>query len=445
MIREYKVEDIRPSDEKGIMELERKFLEKFLQVLPHMPRDERVKIAVGFLSEEASVEKDRIHQLAEFIAGYGIIDPLLKDDMIEEVLVSGPDLPIAIYHRRFGKCSTNLRFGSEKEISRLIEKIKIFCGIKLNKPIINAFMPEGSRINLTLPPVSFSEMIVITIRKYLKKQPSIVNLIENGTMNAKMAAFLWMCLDGFGLAPRNIIITGGTSSGKTTLLNALLTFSREYERIVSIEDILDLNLSYCDDWVRTRTTDEIDMSKLVENSLRLRPDRIVVGEVRGPEAYNLVAAMNVGHNALGTLHANSARDMITRMTSPPMNVPVKMLSVIDLVIVLTRFYEGEVKRRVTYIEEVGKIHKEMVQLGPVFEYDSKAKKARFTKFPGITIGRIAEISGLTPKDVIDEIKKREIILRFMVKKGISKQDDFIDFIRRYYDNPDKILNLVRKG
>ncbi len=444
MIREYKVENIRPSD-KNVVELEQKFLERFSQVLPHMQRDKRIEIAIGFLLEETSLEKNRIYQLAEFIAGYGIIDPLLRDDMIEEVLISGPDLPILIYHRRFGKCVTNLRFESEEEISRLIRKIKIFCGVKIDKPIINTFMPDGSRINLTLPPVSFSKMIVITIRKYLEKQPSIVDLINNGTMSAKMAAFLWMCVDGFGLAPRNIIITGGTSSGKTTLLNALLTFSREYERIVSIEDILDLNLSYCEDWVRTRTTDEIDMSRLVENSLRLRPDRIVVGEVRGPEAYNLVAAMNVGHNAMGTIHANSARDMITRMTSPPMNVPLNMLSVIDLVIVLTRFYEGEIKRRVTYIEEVGKIHKGMVQLGPVFEYDGRSKKTRFTKFPSITIGRIAEISGLTEKDVIDEIKKREIILRFMVKKGISKQDDFVDFIREYYNNPDKILGLVRKG
>ena len=444
MIREYKVENIRPSD-KNVVELEQKFLERFSQVLPHMQRDKRIEIAIGFLLEETSLEKNRIYQLAEFIAGYGIIDPLLRDDMIEEVLISGPDLPILIYHRRFGKCVTNLRFESEEEISRLIRKIKIFCGVKIDKPIINTFMPDGSRINLTLPPVSFSKMIVITIRKYLEKQPSIVDMINNGTMSAKMAAFLWMCVDGFGLAPRNIIITGGTSSGKTTLLNALLTFSREYERIVSIEDILDLNLSYCEDWVRTRTTDEIDMSRLVENSLRLRPDRIVVGEVRGPEAYNLVAAMNVGHNAMGTIHANSARDMITRMTSPPMNVPLNMLSVIDLVIVLTRFYEGEIKRRVTYIEEVGKIHKGMVQLGPVFEYDGRSKKTRFTKFPSITIGRIAEISGLTEKDVIDEIKKREIILRFMVKKGISKQDDFVDFIREYYNNPDKILSLVRKG
>ncbi len=447
MIREYKIkiQEISDSEKTHFFKLRHEFLKNFSDVLPNLTRKQREEKAGEFLASYGESAKFDIEKAAHFLSGYELLDPLIIDNDVEDILINGIENPIFICHRKFGKCRTNLMFRDKREISGFIEKIKIFAGISSNNPIINATLPEGTRINLTLPPVSFSEMIHLTIRKYMDKPPSIIELIKNGTMNEKIAGFLWMAVDGFGLAPRNIIITGGTGTGKTTLLNALLTFSREHERIVSIEDIFDLNLSYCNDWVRTKTTDDIDMEKLVENSLGLRPDRIVVGEVRGKEAFNLVSAMSVGHNGLGTIHANSAIDAITRLRSPPMDLPTKMLSVIDLIIVLTRFYEGEIQRRITRIDEIAGVLGETVHLGPVFEYNSKTKRIEASKFPVITTNEIAETCGLTPGDVINEIKRRESVIEYMVKNNISTQENFIKVIRSYYDDPEKVLNSIRKN
>jgi flagellar protein FlaI len=438
-----------------LISLEKTFLKKFSRELPHLTREERKNLALKFLLKEVKEdekeekkrryleEEEKIKGAVNFISSYGSIDPLIANKEIEEVMINGFKKPVLVYHRTRGKCRTNIKFRDREELSRLIKKIRVFSGVSRGEEIIDTILPEGSRVNLTLPPVSFNE--VITIRNYIQKHFSIIELIKNRTLNIKIAAFLWMCVDGFGLAPRNILITGGTSSGKTTFLNALLPFSRNHERIVSIEETPELNLSYCEDWVRTKTTENIGMEKLVENSIRLRPDRIIVGEVRGREAYNLLAVMNLGHCGMGTLHANSARDAVRRLNAPPMNVPVKMLTVLDLIIVITRFYEKGVMRRViTHVGEVAGQINEEVQLGKIFEYNAKTKEIELSKHPATTIDKIAEISGLSSKDVLDEINKRASLLNYLVKKNISKQADVVEIIRRYYENPDKVLKPIGK-
>lgn len=447
MIREYyvKIHEIGDSEEEHFLKLRHEFFKNFSTILPNLTRKQREEKARELVISHDKYSRIDVEKAIDFLSGYEILDPLILDDNVEEIFINGTEKPIFIYHRKFGKCKTNLAFRDERDILRLIEKIKIFTGVSSKGPIINASLPEGIRINLTLSPVSSAGMTHLTIRKHMEKPPSIIDLIKTGTMDKKIAAFLWMAVDGFGIAPRNIIITGATGSGKTTLLNALLTFSREHERIVSIEDTPDLNLSYCKDWVRTKTTDDIDMEKLVENSLRLRPDRIVVGEVRGREAYNLVSAMSLGHNGLGTIHANSTSDVITRLRSPPINLPTKMLSVINLIIILTTFYDRGINRKITRIDEIAGVMGETLQLGSIFEYNNKTKRVESSQFPVTTTGKIAEICGLTPKDVIDEIKRREIVLGYMVKNDISRQEDFIKVVKAYYKSPEKILNSIRKS
>jgi flagellar protein FlaI len=450
MLGRYTVDILRfnTEEEKMLHSLENKFLMNYSARLSRLGREERDEKARELIQEEIRHVKMRLSEremedMVTYISGYGALNQLMIDDDVEEVLINGVNLPVMIYHRTMGKCKTNLEFKTNDDLNRLIDKILIFCGVGNKKPIVDAVLPEGPRVNLTMPPVSFNKSVV-TIRKYLESPPSIIDLIEWGTMTAEMAALIWVCVDGFGLAPRNILITGGTSSGKTTLLNSILPFSREYERIASIEDTMELDLGYCEDWVRTATSEYADMEKLVENSLRLRPDRVIVGEVRGKEAFNLINAMNLGHTGMGTIHANSARDATIKLTSPPMNVDPKMLAVLDLIIVLTRFHEGKAsKRMITHIQEVGVLMQGQIQLGAVYKYNAKTKKTEFSRFPAVTINKIAEIAGLTPKDVIDEIKKREMVLKYLVLKKINKEKDFVNFVRSYYENPEKILGMIR--
>ncbi|HEX54763.1 MAG: CpaF family protein [Candidatus Altiarchaeales archaeon] len=439
-----KIPELGDSEKKLLRSLENKFLMKYSARLSHLNRRDREVLAKEFLVNELSkmgivISSEDINKYLQYTSGYGLIDPLVNDDEVEEIFINGWRSPVMIYHRKFGKCKTNLIFENENELDRLIDKIVIFCGFARKKPILDSVLPDGPRINLTLPPVSYDRS-VITIRKYLRNPPSIAELIINGTMSPDIGALIWICVDGFGLAPRNILIAGGTSSGKTTLLNAILPFCREHERIVSIEDTLELDLSYCEDWVRTNTTEYADMEKLIENSLRLRPDRIIVGEVRGREAYNLINAMNLGHTGMGTIHSDSSRDAILKLTSPPMNVDPKMLAVLDMIIVMTRFHEGKACRRlVTHIDEVGNVIGGQVQLGSVYKYNAKTKKTEFSRFPAVTINKIADIVGITPKDVIAEIKRREILLEYMTAKGIVKESEFVKFIRKYYENPASVF------
>ncbi len=434
-------------EERKLSEIENKFLMKYSSRLSRFNRRERDCKAIELLQDEFNyleqLSDEEIRERLSYVSGYNNIDSLLCDDNIEEILINGADTPVMIYHRSLGKCQTNVKFQTPEELDRLIEKILIFCGLTSKKPIIDVVLPEGPRINCTLPPVSFNKSVV-TIRKYLEKPLTIIDLIKSGTMTPDIAALIWVCIDGFGLASRNILITGGTSCGKTTMLNSILPFSREHERIVSIEDTIEIDLNYCGDWVRTTTSEYADMEKLVENSLRLRPDRVIVGEVRGREAFNLINAMNLGHTGMGTIHADSARDAILKLTSPPMNVDPRMLVVVDMIIVLTRFHEGKTSRRmVTHIEEVGGLMEGQIQLGSVYKYNAKSKKTEFSRFPAVTINNMADISGLTPKDVMDEIRKREIVIKYLVAKNVNNLTDFIKFIRAYYADPQKILKMIR--
>ncbi|MEA1925233.1 MAG: ATPase, T2SS/T4P/T4SS family [Candidatus Altiarchaeota archaeon] len=442
--------ELNEKEKRTIMAMENKFLMTNMSELAKMGRKERYQMAKEFIEEE--IEKKDISESdinlkksIEYLSGYGVMDPILDRDDIEEVLINGHKSPVMIVHRQFGKCYTNVEFTSKEDLMALINKIIIFCGAKKGSAIIDEILPEGPRINLTLPPVSFNKPL-LTIRKYLRELPTVVDLIRNGTLPIDMTALLWICVDGFNLAPRNMLITGGTSSGKTTLLNSLLPFSRERERIVSIEDTLEIDLHYCKDWCRTATTEFADMEKLVENSLRLRPDRVIVGEVRGSEAFNLINAMNLGHTGMGTIHADNARDALLKLSAPPMNVNPEMLVILDLIVVVNRVHEKSSDvRKMTHIAEVGDIVEGRLQLGSVCEYNPKLKKTEFHRFPAVTITKISEAVGLEPKEIINEIRKREGILEYMLLSDISTEDEVLNMIRTYYKKPDKTWNKVLSG
>ena len=314
-------------------------------------------------------------KLFQDLVGYGEIDPLIRDDNLEEIMVIGIDKPVFVYHREYGMMKTNILFKDAGEVMNLIDSIarQINRRIDQESPILDGRLPDGSRVNATIPPIS-ADGPSMTIRKFKRDPLTIIDLINSKTISVELAAFFWLCFDGLGVKSANAIISGGTSSGKTTTLNALSSFINPKERIITIEDTLELQIPH-EHVIRMETRPpnvenrgELTMNDLVKNSLRQRPDRIIVGEVRGSEAITLFTALNTGHSGFGTLHSNDARETITRLTNAPMSVPNIMISAIDFIIMQNRIYrsDGVSFRRISEVAEVSGIEEGVIQLNKIF-------------------------------------------------------------------------------
>ena len=241
-------------------------------------------------------------KLFQDLVGYGEIDPLIRDDNLEEIMVIGIDKPVFVYHREYGMMKTNILFKDAGEVMNLIDSIarQINRRIDRESPILDGRLPDGSIVNATIPPIS-ADGPSMTIRKFKRDPLTIIDLINSKTISVELAAFFWLCFDGLGVKSANAIISGGTSSGKTTTLNALSSFINPKERIITIEDTLELQIPH-EHVIRMETRPpnvenrgELTMNDLVKNSLRQRPDRIIVGEVRGSEAITLFTEIGRAH------------------------------------------------------------------------------------------------------------------------------------------------------
>lgn len=400
----------------------------------------------------------RIEVLAELIVqnmlGYGLLDPLVRDDNLEEIMVIGTNKPVYVWHRRFYMCKTNLVFKEERDILNIIERIAREVGRRIDQqtPLLDARLPDGSRVNATIPPISLDGP-TLTIRKFKRDPLTIIDLIKYGTMNTDVAAFLWILVDGLGVKPANILVAGGTGSGKTTTLNALAMFIPPSERVISIEDTAELQLPV-EHWVRLETRPpnlegkgEVTMDDLVRNTLRMRPDRIIVGEVRGPEARTMFTAMNTGHDGcMGTIHANSARETIVRLESPPMNVPRIMIPALDIILMQVRFHsrkKGTV-RRVTEIAEVSGIEGESIQLNKLYKYDPAKDELLPTEVPSRVLNELSRHTGMSISELEIEREKRKIILEWMIEKGIRSIEDVGHYIKMFYIDEEGLLEKIER-
>ena len=308
---------------------------------------------------------------------------------------------------------------SEIETKQIINKIANYVQRKIDKetPILDARLPNGSRVNATIPPIT-ADGSTITIRKFKKEQLTILDLIKSNSLSPHLAAFLWINIDGLNVRPSNIIISGGTGSGKTTTLNTLSSFIPSDERIITIEDVLELQIPQ-EHVIRTETRPpniegkgEINMDILLKNSLRQRPDRIIVGEVRSKEAITLFGALNTGHSGMGTLHANSTQETITRLINPPMNVPSIMINSIDFIVMQNRIFHPTqgIIRRVTEVAEVVGMEMNKVQLNKIYQYDYSEDKLEYTAISSKALNEMASMKGISIKEITKEIKDRESYL-----------------------------------
>ena len=385
------------------------------------------------------------------INGYGEIDPLIQDDELEEIMIIGTGKPIFVYHRKYGMMKTNIQFKDEQEIRDLIDIIarQINRRIDQESPILDGRLVDGSRINATIPPVS-ADGPSLTIRKFKRDPLTIIDLINSKTMSIELAAFFWLCIDGLGVKSANAIISGGTSSGKTTTLNALSAFINPKERIITIEDTLELQIPR-EHVIRMETRPanienrgELTMNDLVKNSLRQRPDRIIVGEVRADEAITLFTALNTGHSGFGTLHSNDARETITRLTNPPMSVPEIMIQAIDFIIMQNRIYtpSGVSFRRISEVAEVVGMEEGTVQLNKIFQWNPERDLIENVGITSHTLAQIANLSGYGINDLYNEIDNRKLVLRHMINHNIRSVNEVNGVLEQYYKNPQKVLNRI---
>ena len=326
----------------------------------------------------AVADRDRlVEEIADDALGHGPLEKLLGDDTITEVMVNGPH---DVWVERAGKLEqTSVRFTDEAHLRRIINKIVGSIGRRIDEssPMVDARLPDGSRVNAVIPPLSLSGAL-LTIRKFSKRRLDLTDLVRLNALTDEAVDFLERCV----LAELNILISGGTGSGKTTLLNAMSTAIPDKERIVTIEDAAELRLNQRHVLrleARPKNIEgegEIAIRELVRNSLRMRPDRIIVGEVRGAEALDMLQAMNTGHDgSLSTVHANTPRDALARIETMVLmagyDLPVRAIreqvaSALDLIIQLERLNDGS--RRITAICEVQRMESEVITMQDVFDF-----------------------------------------------------------------------------
>lgn len=332
-----------------------------------------------------------ISEITNDVLGYGPLDQFLKDSEITEVMVNGPE---TIYVERFGKLSlTGAKFLDEAHLRRIIDKIVAQVGRRIDEsvPMVDARLMDGSRVNAIIPPLAIGGP-KLTIRKFAADPYQVSDLIGFGTFSPRVSTFLEACVRG----RLNIIVSGGTGSGKTTTLNVLSSFIPSDERIVTIEDAVELQL-HQDHLIQLESRPaniegkgEVAIRDLVRNALRMRPDRIVVGEVRGGEALDMLQAMNTGHDgSLSTVHANSPRDVLSRLETmvlmSGMDLPVRAIreqvcAAIDLVIHQARLRDGT--RRITHITEVQGMEGDIITLQDIFRFDFSMGLDQNGKFKG---------------------------------------------------------------
>jgi pilus assembly protein CpaF len=392
---------------------------------------ERVMVDItAQLGQETGISRDDrdrlVAEIADDILGHGPLERLLADESVTEVMVNGP---YEVWVERQGRLyETTVRFHDESHLRRIINKIVAQVGRRIDEssPLVDARLPDGSRVNAVIPPLSLTGPLV-TIRKFSKKRLDMGDLIRLGTLNTETVEFLQRCV----LAELNILVSGGTGSGKTTLLNALSTAIPDHDRILTIEDAAELRLNQRHVLrleARPKNIEgegEIAIRTLVRNSLRMRPDRIIVGEVRGAEALDMLQAMNTGHDgSLSTVHANSPRDALSRLETMVMmtgyDLPLRAIrgqvaAALDMIVHLERVEDGS--RRVTAITEVQRMEADVITLQDIFEF----KVDQIT--PDRTVIGALRATGLRPT-FLHKFEKRGVTLPVSLFNP-GQQTDFV--------------------
>ncbi len=386
-----------------------------------------------------SATKEDISRIVEDTQKFEPIEKYLHDSDVEDVMINNTS-SIFVYKTSLGatmKVPETIK--SRSELDKLVNKLKLYASPVKDDNILDGHLPNGSRVNIVESPLGAD----ITIRNFRSNVLSIIDLIDNGMLSFSLAARFWLYVDGLRVRPANIMIGGMPGSGKTTLLNALFSFFREDQRVIIIEDTYELNTSMQDNSVRLETNVDTDLKDLVKNSLRMRPDTIVVGEVRGEEARDMMTTMNIGKICMCTIHASTAKDVVSRLEHAPMNVEPDIIPLIDAIIIVSQVREADntMKRIITQVAEVSALEGK-VMLSDLYSFNYKTHKGSDIA-PSITFREIlSRISGLSPVEIIAEEQRRALILQRLKELNVRDVIEINKFCKAYYENPDKALSLI---
>lgn len=403
--------------------------------------------------EKESKEKIYYHLFKEFL-GYGKIDIIMEDEGIEDISCDGYHVPIFIYHKKYDAISTNVKFDNENELNSFVVRLAQISGkqISIYSPIVDAKLPDGSRLQTTLARTVTKES-TFTIRKFKENPLTPVDLIDSKSISIDMAVYFWLAIE----KGASILFCGGTASGKTTSLNALSLFIPQQNKIVSIEDTREVNLPH-KNWIAgttrqgftssdEKTGKDIDMFDLIRAALRQRPKVVIVGEVRGKEAYSLFQAMATGHTSYATVHASDIHTLIQRLENPPISLPRALLTSLDIIVFQNAIdIANKTVRRMTSITEVIKLDPDTNQL--IFMEPYKWISKTDDRFESSGASKILNNIKLqydwTEDQLLNEIENRKSILKWMVKKKIRDYREVGKIVSDYSKEPKKLLKTVRE-
>ncbi|MCJ7478567.1 MAG: type II/IV secretion system ATPase subunit [Candidatus Nanohaloarchaeota archaeon QJJ-7] len=428
-------------DPGELEEVKEKFEDKADEILedelPSLDADER-QIVVGNLLHE--------------MLGLGDIEIVLDDDNLEEVVVNGAQEPLWVYHKEQGWLKTNIAFESDEDIRNKASVVARRVGKQISSlhPLLDAHLPSGDRTNATIFPIS-TEGNTITIRKFARSPWTITDFIENNTLNKDISALLWMAIQ----YEMNIIISGGTGSGKTSLLNVLTPFIPPNHRIVSIEDTREISLPEFLHWVPLTTREPnpegkggVSMLDLLVNSLRMRPDRIIVGEIRRErQAEVLFEAMHTGHSVYSTLHADTAEQTIRRLINPPINVPETLMESVDLNVVMFRDRQKNIRRAMQVSEVMAEHRGGETDISPNVIYRWRSSDDEIVKQNPSSkmFDQLKMHTGLSDSGIEEGLEDRKQVLDWMLEHEVNNVDRVGKVIAEFYKDQDKIIDAVKDG
>ena len=416
-----------------------------------------ISIATDYGLDLESMSFERIsYYLKRFYVHHSKIEPIMRDDNIEDISCDKPDKPLFVYHQEYTDMKANVTF-DEDELDEFVIRMSTQANKSISKenPTVNASLPDGSRVQLTLG-YEVSEGSNFTVRKFQDIPFTPIDLIQTRTFSSEQIAFLWLCIEH----DMSLIFAGGTASGKTTSLNAVSLFIPPNSKIVSIEDTRETSLPHHDNWIPTITRDafgesgeEIDEYDLLEAALRQRPEYLLVGEIRGEEANDMFQAMSTGHTTFSTMHADDVQSAIFRLRNPPIDVPGEMISSLDLLCIQRQIYIGhddedrDEPKRVRRNEVIAELKwgnnemddtKIFKRLADIDEWDENLSRSE-------TKEKIKQRTGWDDQKLSNELYTRLELLEYMMDNGIDDVEGVTRVVQAYMLNPDRVISKMEKG
>ena len=435
----------------GILNIETLKRNQILKYLKEKVKDIIVK--EGFRFKPGEITRVMYYIYRDFI-GLNQLEPLLSDPYIEDIGCDGVGVPIYIQHKRYGSIKSNVVFNGYEKTADFVIKLAERCGsyVTYAEPLLDASLPDGSRVNATFTKDITTKGPTFSIRRFAKVPYSCIDLIKNHTSTSDIFAYIWYVVEH----QKNFLIVGTTSSGKTSFLNSIVAFIPPSSKIVSIEDTRELHLMH-ENWIPSVSREsfgspssdkanygEVSMFDLLKESFRQNPDYVIVGEVRGVEASVLFQGMASGHASFSTMHAGSVKDILERLTTPPINLSGTLVEALDVVIILQHAMQiGINTRRISEVSEVVSVDAKDMSIDTTVPFKWQPSTDEFIQKNSLILERLGVEFGLDSKNIYNEIKIRKMVLDWMLKNNITKYGDVSEIITIYYNNRQKLYDIMK--